>query len=340
MSETQRGGSQAAEGAPSGPSGPGASHASHTSQASRYPFTPYPNGWFRAAYSDSLAPGEIRPLHFFGREWLLYRTEAGLARVIDPHCVHLGAHLGHGGEVVGERIRCPFHHWEFGPDGACEKIPYAKRIPPRARLGGYEVVEKNGLIFFYHDRDGGAPNFELPDVPEVGDSAWTVPEVMHWKVRASWLDMNENCVDQAHFKFIHGALTIPPTTARAEGSLHIAESVFTIKAPGGTGEMNLVTLDYGPGFQVVRMNGLIDTLMLNTSTPIDEENTDVSFAYSVKSEGDTRKEHLAAAIIADLKDQFEHDRPIWENKLCLPRPALCEGDGPIAHYRKWYQQFI
>ena len=112
---------------------------------------------------------------------------------------------------------------------------------------------------------------------------------MHWKVRASWLDMNENSVDQAHFKFVHGTLTIPPTKARVEGSVHVTESVFTMRVPGGEGETTLTTLDHGPGFQVVRMTGLIDTLMMNTSTPIDEENTDVSFSYSVRHEGDSRE---------------------------------------------------
>ena len=308
--------------------------------ASRYPFGPYPRGWFRAAYSDDLASGELKTLRFFGREFVLYREESGEPRLVDPHCVHLGAHLGHGGQVVGDVIRCPFHHWEFGGDGRCTKIPYAKRIPPRARLVTHPLIEKNGLILFHHDPDGAEPRFEIPDLPEVGAAGWTKPEVMRWEVRAAWLDMNENCVDQAHFKFVHGTLDIPPTTARAEGCLHIAESVFTMKIPGGEGEAKLVTLDYGPGFQVVRIGGLIDTLMINTSTPIDEENTDVSFAYSVKADGEERKLHLAEAVVLDLKQQFEHDRPIWENKVCRPKPILCEGDGPIAHYRKWYQQFI
>jgi phenylpropionate dioxygenase-like ring-hydroxylating dioxygenase large terminal subunit len=335
MSKTNQGGSQSSLGEP-GEARAGA----NPEPASRYPFGPYPRGWFRAAYSDELAPGELKTLAYFGREFVLYREESGQPRVVDPHCVHLGAHLGHGGKVVGDAIRCPFHHWEFGGDGRCTKIPYAKRIPPRARITTHPLVEKNGLIFFHHDPDGAEPRFEIPDLPEVGGAGWTKPEVMRWKVRASWLDMNENCVDQAHFKFIHGTLSIPPTTARAEGCLHVAESTFTMKVPGGESQAKLVTLDYGPGFQVVRMNGLIDTFMMNTSTPIDEENTDVSFAYSVKADGETQKLHLADAVILDLKQQFEHDRPIWENKVCWPRPVLCEADGPIAHYRKWYRQFI
>ena len=108
----------------------------------------------------------------------------------------------------------------------------------------------------------------------------------------------------------------------------------------GEADAELVTLDYGPGFQLVRMSGLIDSLMINTATPIDEENTDVSFAYTVQADGAERQQHLADAIIKDLRNQFEADRPIWENKAHWPRPHLCGGDGPIPTYRKWYAQFV
>jgi hypothetical protein len=153
--------------------------------------------------------------------------------------------------------------------------------------------------------------------------------------------MNENCVDAAHFRFVHGTLSVPPTTARSDGPLHVAESVFSMKMPGGgQGEAKLVTFDHGPGFQLVRMSGLIDTLLVNTATPIDADTTDVSFAYTVRAAGDARAERLAAKVVEDLKRQFEHDRPIWEHKAHWARPALCDGDGPIAGYRRWYSQFV
>ena len=113
-----------------------------------------------------------------------------------------------------------------------------------------------------------------------------------------------------------------------------------MRVPGGEGEANLVTKDYGPGFQTVRIKGLIDTLLINTATPIDEEWTDVSFAYSVRAARDPEKQGLARAIVKDLKQQFEHDLPIWENKAHWTRPVLCDGDGPISTYRKWYRQFV
>ena len=308
---------------------------------SRYPYTPYPIGWFRIAYSDALAPGQVLKTHRFGRELVVFRTASGEACVADAHCPHLGAHLGYGGEVVGEAIRCPFHHWEFeGTSGRCTKIPYAKRIPPETGLRSWPVVERNGIVMAFHHPDGQPPHFEVPALDEIDDPAWMPLDVMHWTVRANWLDMNENCVDMAHFRYVHGTLTIPPTTAEIDGTTHIARSRFRMKMPGGEGDAELVTYDHGPGLQLVRMAGLIDSLMVNTATPIDEEQTDVSFAYTVRSEGDPRKERLAAAVIEDLKNQFEHDRPIWENKAHWVRPRLCDGDGPIATYRKWVQQFV
>ena len=111
-------------------------------------------------------------------------------------------------------------------------------------------------------------------------------------------------------------------------------------ATWGEVDAELVTYDHGPGFQLVRMTGVIDSLMLNTSTPINAENTDVSFAYTVRSEGDPHKEKLGAAVVQDLKEQFDNDRSIWENKAYWTRPALCDGDGPLATYRKWVQQFV
>ena len=98
-----------------------------------FPF-PLPNGWFQVAYSDELAVGEIKRLEYFGTSLVAFRGEDGRACVLDAHCPHLGAHIGHGGQVAGNSIRCPFHAWEFDGSGGCTRIPYAKRIPPRAQI--------------------------------------------------------------------------------------------------------------------------------------------------------------------------------------------------------------
>jgi len=320
------------------PSTPGA--AGPRSASARYPFPAYPNGWFRVAYSGEIARGEVKPLEYFGRELVLFRTESGRARVFDAYCPHLGAHLGVGGKVEGEQIRCPFHAWRFDADGRCNEIPYAKRIPARAQIDCWPVDERNGVILAYHHAQKQAPTWHVPSLVQIEDPAWSPLVIKHWKVRARWLDMNENCVDRAHFVTVHGTLSYPESSVDEKGHVFRVESRFEQKAPGGTAEGVLVTTDYGPGFQHVELGGIIDSILMNTATPIDEDYTDVSFAYSVRTEGDARKERLAAAVVKDLVNQFEHDLPIWENKACWKSPRLCDGDGPVGVYRKWTRQFF
>lgn len=307
----------------------------------RYPFPAYPNGWFRVVYSADLAPGDVKPLSYFGRELVAWRDEAGEAHVFDAYCPHLGAHLGYGGRVEGREIRCPFHAWRLDAAGRCTEIPYAKRIPPNAEIKSWRVLERNGIVFVWYHADDGEPTYDIPTLEGVDDADWRPLEVHHWHMRARWLDMNENCVDAAHFKYVHGVLTIPTAEVFEDRHTFKVTSRFTQKAPGdATAEGELTTTEYGPGFQHVTQGGVIDSLLMNTATPIDEDYTDVSFAYSVKTEGDPRKEKLATKIVADLVHQFENDRTIWENKACWRRPRLCDGDGPVNQYRKWYAQFF
>src|SRR5262249_34438626 len=113
---------------------------------SRFPFSPYPSGWFRVGVSRDIKPGQIKPLRYFGRDLALFRAEDGAARVLEAHCPHLGAHLGHGGRVIGDSVQCPFHGWRWNGEGQCETIPYSQKIPPNATLRRWPVKEVNGLI--------------------------------------------------------------------------------------------------------------------------------------------------------------------------------------------------
>ena len=45
------------------------------------------------------------------------------------------------------------------------------------------------------------------------------------------------------------------------------------------------------------------------------------------------------AFSAEIARQLEQDKPIWESKIYLERPVICDGDGPIARYRKWCEGF-
>ncbi len=184
----------------------------------RYPFTPYPNGWFRIAYSSDLKVGDVMPIACFDREHVLFRGEDGRARVLDAHCPHLGAHLGYGGQVKGNDIACPFHDWSFDGDGQCTDIPYCSKIPKRAVLPAHLVREQNGLIFIHHDLEERAPTYDFPEVPEVTDKRWSDFVKFHWRVRVHIQEVAENALDLPHFEKVHAYLNIP-TLVKVDGPI-------------------------------------------------------------------------------------------------------------------------
>jgi 3-ketosteroid 9alpha-monooxygenase subunit A len=38
-------------------------------------------------------------------------------------------------------------------------------------------------------------------------------------------------------------------------------------------------------------------------------------------------------------EAFQQDVAIWQNKIRVDNPLMCDGDGPINMVRKWYSQF-
>jgi nitrite reductase/ring-hydroxylating ferredoxin subunit len=306
----------------------------------RYPFAPFPNGWFQVAFTEDLAPGAVLSLEAFGRKLVAFRSEAGEARVFDAYCPHLGADLGVGGKVEGDSIRCPFHGWRFGSDGVCNEVPYAKRIPPAAALRAWPVREHSGVIMVWHHAERKEPDHEVPPVAEYQNPEWTPYERRQWKIKTHNHEMGENQVDRAHFRFVHGTMEVPECEAAPEGPVFKVYQRSKMQTPRGPVIGKIDITAYGYGISLVRFSGIVDTLLIACVTPIDGEHVDVSFVFTVKklaNENATRG--VGAALIADIEKQMREDTPIWEHKIYHERPLLCDGDGPIAQYRRWSKQF-
>ena len=95
----------------------------------KIPFTWKVTGWFMVGWSAEYQRGDVRPLRYFGEDLVAYRDDSGELHVLSGHCRHLGAHIGHGGKVVGDCVECPFHGWRWGPDGTNRYIPYQPDRP-------------------------------------------------------------------------------------------------------------------------------------------------------------------------------------------------------------------
>lgn len=301
---------------------------------------PIPFGWFRVCDSDDLPAGEVRPEHYAGRDLVLFRDEAGAARVFHAYCPHLGAHLGYGGKVVGETLRCPFHGWRFDGSGHCVEIEYSRRIPPQARVQPYPVCEKNGTVFFWFHPRGEPPQWEIPDVPELRSDAWLPPRKLHYRVRTHGQEMAENVVDPAHFQVVHGTPNVPQMEMSFEGHVFRGMQGLTFTTPQGEKQGRVDVENHGGSFGVTRFQGVVDTLLVISGTPVDVDLHETTIRFSVKKGADAAAaERVGQAFIDEVARQYEQDIPIWENKRFLERPLLCDGDGPIGAIRRYYAQF-
>lgn len=308
--------------------------------AKRFPF-PIPFGWFHVAFDQEIKPGEIKPMHYFGKDLVMWRSESGKLHLQDAYCPHLGANFGVGGKVLGETIRCPFHHWQFDAEGQVVSIPYAQQLNKKACVRTYPVSVRHGIVMAWYHPEGEAPSYEVPSIPEFEDSEYVTPIVTRHAIRSCLQEMAENTADGAHFVTIHNH----PGAAHYdrfefEGANMIMESRQLFPSSGGPVEGTLNTISTGFGWGVVRYKTLIEVCMLTTNVPVDEEHVVQYFHVSYKNpKRDEKIDRIGAAFNKEVNRQLADDIPIWENKVYLPMPNLCDGDGPIAKFRKWAKQF-
>ncbi len=311
-----------------------------------FPFRSYPKGWFVVALSEDVAPGEVVRLHYFGRDLVLYRGTSGQAFVTEAYCPHLGAHLGHGGTVQGDTLRCPFHGWKFEGDGRCAEVPYSDKIPPKARLDAFPVREMEGAVHVYFDPHGGAP----PALETRDWEGWTKGRTIVWRnLKTHAQEVFENTVDTAHIGPIHdgrdarivGKPAFDGATLRIDIAFLAPGDI--VGMPDQINDVRLHVTMCGLGWVLVETrveNANVDARQRLYVTPVDEETVDIRGIVHVR-EGDDAAftDELARLFYQAFVDDFAKDFPIWENKRYVPRPLLAKGDGPIGLYRRWCTQF-
>ncbi len=301
----------------------------------------YPEGWFQVCYAEDLAASDVVPLHYFGHDLVLFRTMSGVPQLLDAHCAHLGAHIGHGGHVEAECVRCPFHSWAYGTDGVCMDIPYTERIPRGARQHAWPTVQASGLIWAWHSPAERQPTWEPPILKEYDDPAWT--GYMRYKRVVSTMaqEIVENIFDTPHGQFVHdNAQGTAPAQATFTFDHHVATADFRLEVPLVGGKTQHLTTVHGPGITVNRSTGHGSKSFFTNYTPVDEHTVETNFSFMTpRSQPDDPTGELSLASAVATTKLFEQDIPIWEHKIYRSTPLLCDGDHMISRYRIWARQF-
>jgi 3-ketosteroid 9alpha-monooxygenase subunit A len=314
----------------------------------------FARGWHCLGLAADFRDGKPHGIEAFGGKLVVWADTQGELQVLDGFCRHMGGDLTQG-SVKGDEVACPFHDWRWGGDGRCKSIPYARRVPLRARTQRYETAIVNDQLLVWHDTEGAEADRAIlpPQLPGVGtdeytDWAWEVVPIKGSHCR----ELIDNVVDMAHFYYVHFSF---PTSFRNVFEGHVATQYMESKGRpdmvGGYGDADLFLKSeatyYGPSYMInwldVDYKGFqTEVILVNCHIPTGPDSFTLQYGITVKKpEGiDEKTAQFIAGKYADMfGGGFLQDVHIWQNKVPVQNPLLCEEDGPVYQLRRWYEQF-
>jgi nitrite reductase/ring-hydroxylating ferredoxin subunit len=141
-----------------------------------------------AAMADPASWHPIQPAHtvragaqplaarLLGEDLVVWRSAAGVLQAWRAGCPHRGVHLALG-RVVGERLACAYHGWEFeAGSGRCAAIPALADlagVPGQVQATRCAVQAWGGMVWVDLQADSD-PKGTAPPMPGTGDAdpAW------------------------------------------------------------------------------------------------------------------------------------------------------------------------
>jgi 3-ketosteroid 9alpha-monooxygenase subunit A len=307
----------------------------------------YARGWHCLGLASEYKDGKPHSINIFGTRLVIYQGASGKLNILNAWCPHMGADLGLG-EVKGESVVCRFHGWNWGADGVCNHIPYSKRIPPKARIKTWPSSEENNLLFVWNDPEGNPPTGPVRPIPETKSAEWSGWSMVKWTINTNCRELVDNQADMTHFGPVHGSTSVVYFSNIFEGDVVTQIMVGANERLGGANNYLTTIATYmGPAYHVTHMYGEaqgvpIESLLLNTHTPIDTNSFELRFGVMVKKIPgltDEQNEQMIKSYVDLTNKAFGEDVQIWHNKVRIDNPLLCEGDGPIYQLRQWYGQF-
>ena len=185
----------------------------------------------------------------------------------------------HGGRVMGETMRCPFHGWQFdGQSGACTHDPVLRAHPAARRAcarGTVHRAQRHGLRLA--PRRGEAAGVGLPAAARDRRIAdWSEPRTFELMCPRTCRTPTRTTTTRCTSSSCTASLETPPSAIelrrRTAATTASSSTTRSQGRPAARSEMTLVRDSWGLGLTAVRTRGHPDAglLMYSSTTPIDE----------------------------------------------------------------------
>jgi len=173
-------------------------------EAARIASTGCAPGWYVVGASKDVG-NKPKPVLLNGLPLVTFRDPSGQSVALLDRCAHRNAPLS-AGRVIGERIQCHYHGWEFDGTGACQAVPglCGDPVHPARRVPSFACRDSQGWLWVYSEPDVAPDSkpYEIPcaDRPEY----LTVRE--HLEMPGPLDAVAENALDVPHTAFVHAGL--------------------------------------------------------------------------------------------------------------------------------------
>ena len=159
--------------------------------------------WHPVALSEAVVAQPLAA-ELLQQPLVLWRDSAGAVQAWADHCPHRGARLSLG-RVCEGRLECPYHGWQFAPQGQCVHVPAQPQfVPPASHAAkAYACVEQYGLVWVRMAASHAAAAPPLPVFEAEADAQLRKVNCGPYDVDTSAPRVVENFLDMAHFGFVH-----------------------------------------------------------------------------------------------------------------------------------------
>lgn len=157
--------------------------------------------WWVAGFAWELKDKPVART-LLGRPMVLFRTPDGHVAALEDRCCHKELPLSCGA-VEQRGLRCGYHGLLFNPQGQCVEIPGQERIPVKAKVPSYPLVERDQILWVWvGSTPDKAPIDEPPAYPVHSDPRYKFGgDSYHYD--APYQLIHDNLLDLSHLGYVH-----------------------------------------------------------------------------------------------------------------------------------------
>jgi len=209
----------------------------------------------------------------------------------------------------------------------------------------WPILECNQMVLVWHDIEKQEPDYLPNKIDACYSDEWSDYGMASFVVKNNCRELIDNMADKAHFGPVHQA-PFEGFWNEAKDCTYTQE--MTADSPILGRDLFSQAKYEGPAYMTTYMSAFhegakVESRLLVSHLPLTFTSFIINFGVMVKKFPEMSQEEEDAFVkgYVDANNfAFGQDVAIWENKIYIPDPLVCDGDGPLHKLRKWYGQFL